>query len=73
MSTYTVRQSIAPGMPAKGIVISRHRSARAAHAAIAAELRRLRARPGQATSYLDRYVWDEDAGAVVSRYADDDA
>lgn len=65
MTTYTVRQPIAPDMPWNGIVISRHRSAAAAHAAIAREQRRLRAHPGYRNSWVDRYVWDESEGVVI--------
>lgn len=64
--TYTVRQPIAPNMPEQGIVISRHRSASAAHAAIAAEQRRLRKQMGCGSSYVDRYVWDENEHIVVT-------
>ena len=67
--TYTVRQPIAPGIPHEGIVISRHRSADAAHAAIAREQRRLRKQMGYGSSYVDRYVWDEDEHIVVTAWS----
>lgn len=69
--TYTVRQPIAPRMPEQGIVISRHRTAAAASAAIEAEQRRLRKQPGCGSSYVDRYVWDEVARLVVTAWADE--
>lgn len=51
-----------------GAVISRHRTAEAAYAAIDRENRQVRRRAGQSTSWVDRYVWDAKAGKSVPRY-----
>lgn len=65
---FTVRQPISPdpNLRREGLVISTHKTAATAFRAIGRELAALQRQPGQANAYLQRYVWDDEAGEEVT-------